>query len=124
MTSPISITKKLEAHLTLLMDKYPDVTAIVAFSTDGLSVISLTQPGQDKEKISAFSAMLLKDAMKTTDSFEFGGLERILLVSEKGFVTVMNASEDIKIAMLCTGRSTFMKALNDVVKISESLGNR
>ena len=117
----ISVSKKLEAHLTLLMDKHPGVSALIAFSPDGLSITSLIQPGQDKEKISALSAMLLKDAMRATESFEFGKFKRILLISEKGYITVLNATEEIKIAMLCSERGLFMKAFNDLIKIADSM---
>ena len=121
MASTISVTKQLEAHLTLVMANNPEVLAIIAFSPDGLVISSFIQPGQDKEQISALSAMLLKDAMKATDSFDFGEFKRILLVSEKGYITVLNVTEEIKIAMLCPERNAFMKAFKDLAKIAGSL---
>ena len=122
MTSTtISLSKKLEAHLTLIMARHPEVLALIAFSPDGLVITSEIQPGQDKEQISALSAMLLKDAMRATDTFEFGKFKRILLVSEKGYITVLNATDEIKIAMLCSERGVFMKAFNELVKIARTL---
>jgi len=119
--SSISVSKQLEAHLTLLMAKQPSILAIIAFSPDGLVISSIIQPGHDKEKISALSAMLLKDATRATSSFDFGEFKRILLVSEKGYLTVLNATEEIKIAMLCSDRTAFMKAFNELLKIAGSL---
>lgn len=121
MTSSISVSKQLEAHLTILMAKHPDILALIAFSPDGLVISSLIQPGQDKEQISALSAMLLKDAMRATSSFNFGEFKRILLVSEKGYITVLNVTEEIKIAMLCSERGVFMKAFKDLAKIAGTL---
>jgi len=98
------------------MAKQPAILAIIAFSPDGLVISSIIQPGHDKEKISALSAMLLKDARRATSSFDFGEFKRILLVSEKGYLTVLNATEEIKIAMLCSDRTAFMKAFNELLK--------
>ncbi len=120
MTS-VSVSKQLEAHLTLLMAKQPAILAIIAFSPDGLVISSIIQPGQDKEQISALSAMLLKNAMRATSSFNFGEFKRILLVSEKGYLTVLNATEDIKIAMLSSQKKAFAEAFKDLVKIAGSL---
>jgi|GEM_PF-7023167 predicted regulator of Ras-like GTPase activity (Roadblock/LC7/MglB family) len=103
------------------MAKHPNVSALIAFSPDGLVISSQIQSGQDKEQISALSAMLLKDAMKATNSFNFGEFKRILLVSEKGYLTVLNVTEEIKVAMLCSERSVFMKAFKDLAKIAETL---
>lgn len=121
MSTSISVSKQLEAHLTLLMANHPNILAIIAFSPDGLAISSMIQPGQDKEQISALSAMLLKDAMRATDSFEFGEFKRILLVSEKGYITVLNATEEIKIAMLCSERDVFIKAFKDLSRIAGAL---
>ncbi len=121
MIRKISITQKLEAHLTLLMDNHPDILALIAFSPDGLVITSLIKPNQDKEKISALSAMLLKDAIKAANSFEFGTFKRILLVSEKGYLTVLNVTNEIKIAMLCKQQGPFIHAFKDLMRFTKSL---
>ncbi len=121
MTSIISLTKRLEAHLTLLMAKHPKILALIAFSPDGLVISSHSQPGQDKEQISAFSAMLLKDALKVTNSFHFGEFKRILLISEKGYLAVLNVTEEIKVAMLSSEQSIFIEAFKDLSKITGTL---
>jgi predicted regulator of Ras-like GTPase activity (Roadblock/LC7/MglB family) len=119
----ISISKELNAHLTLLMAHHPGIQALIAFSTDGLVITSLIKEGQEKEQISALSALLLNDAVKATTTFNFGKFQRILLVSEKGYLTILNATNEIKIAMLASQRDVFTNALKDLVKMKESFAN-
>ncbi len=119
----ISLSKELEARLTLVMAKYPAILALIAFSPDGLVIASLVKEDREKEQISALSAMLLKDAQRATTTFGFGRFKRILLVSEKGYLTVINVTEEISIAMLSNERDAFSKAFLDIVKIPEMLKN-
>ncbi len=118
--SPYSVSKVLESHLTLVMSRHPEIQALIAFSPDGLVIASHIREAQEKEQISALSAMLLKDATRATHSFGFGEFKRILLVSEKGYLTVLNVTDEIKIAMLASNQKAFISAFKDLKKVADT----
>ncbi len=85
---------RLDALLTELMRRTPELEAAAVVTADGLPMSSALPPGMDEDRVAAMSAALLSLGERAAEGLGRGGLSQVHIQGESGGVWLLAAGDD------------------------------
>ncbi len=85
---------RLDALLTELMRRTPELEAAAVVTADGLPMSSALPAGMDEDRVAAMSAALLSLGERAAEGLGRGGLSQVHIQGESGGVWLLAAGED------------------------------
>jgi len=85
---------RLDALLTELMRRVPELEAAAVVTTDGLPMASALPRGMDEDRVAAMSAALLSLGERAAEGLGRGGLSQVHIQGESGGVWLLAVGDD------------------------------
>jgi uncharacterized protein len=85
---------RLDALLTELMRRTPELEAAAVVTADGLPMSSALPAGMDEDRVAAMSAALLSLGERAAEGLGRGGLSQVHIQGESGGVWLLAAGDD------------------------------
>jgi predicted regulator of Ras-like GTPase activity (Roadblock/LC7/MglB family) len=85
---------RLDALLTELMRRTPELEAAAVVTVDGLPMSSALPAGMDEDRVAAMSAALLSLGERAAEGLGRGGLSQVHIQGESGGVWLLAAGDD------------------------------
>jgi uncharacterized protein len=85
---------RLDALLTELMRRTPELEAAAVVTIDGLPMASALPPEMDEDRVAAMSAALLSLGERAAEGLGRGGLSQVHIQGESGGVWLLAAGDD------------------------------
>lgn len=114
-------TEVFQKTLQELNGATADIEASALISSDGLMIASALPHGMDEDRIGAMSAALLSLGDRATRELVRGGLERVLLQGERGYVIMSAAGTEAVLTVLARPNAKLGLIFLDIKRAAESL---
>jgi hypothetical protein len=111
----------LQQALEDLNGSTADIEASALISTDGLMIASALPNGMDEDRIGAMSAALLSLGERTAKELARGGLERVLVHGERGYVIMSAAGPEAVLTVLAKANAKLGLIFLDIKRTAEKL---
>ena len=104
-SSYVSHGARLDALLTELMRRTPELEAAAVVTIDGLPMASALPAGMDEDRVAAMSAALLSLGERAAEGLGRGGLSQVHIQGETGGVWLLAAGDDaVLVGVSAAGR--------------------
>ncbi len=111
----------LQQSLEDLNGSTADIEASALISTDGLMIASALPHGMDEDRIGAMSAALLSLGDRAARELSRGGLERVLIQGERGYVIMSSAGPEAVLTVLAKPNAKLGLIFLDIKRAAETL---
>ena len=111
----------LQQSLEDLNGSTADIEASALISTDGLMIASALPHGMDEDRIGAMSAALLSLGDWAARELSRGGLERVLIQGERGYVIMSSAGPEAVLTVLAKPNAKLGLIFLDIKRAAETL---
>lgn len=115
-------TDMLQQILQQLNGATADIEASALISTDGLMMASALPQGMDEDRVGAMSAALLSLGDRAARELVRGGLQRVLLQGERGYVIMSACGSEAVLTVLAKQNAKLGLIFLDMKRAAESLG--
>ncbi|MCK5719263.1 MAG: roadblock/LC7 domain-containing protein [Thiomargarita sp.] len=113
--------EKLKTILAELNATSPDIEASAIISSDGLVVASVLSNNMDESRVGAMAAAMLSLGERTSQEFERGNLEQVLVKGDNGYILIKYAGENSLLAVITTRSAKLDLIFLDAERISEDI---
>lgn len=114
-------TEMFQQALGELNGSTADIEASALISTDGLMIASALPHGMDEDRIGAMSAALLALGDRTARELARGGLSRVLIQGERGYVIMSSAGPEAVLTVLAKPNAKLGLIFLDIKRAAETL---
>ena len=114
-------TEMFQRALDELNGSTADIEASALISTDGLMIASALPAGMDEDRIGAMSAALLSLGDRAARELARGGLERVLIQGQKGYVIMSSAGGEAVLTVLAKPNAKLGLIFLDIRRAAETL---
>ena len=114
-------TEQCQQMLTDLNGSTADIEASALISVDGLMIASAMPQGMDEDRVGAMSAALLSLGERTARELARGGLERVLVQGEGGYVIMTAAGEEAVLTVLAKPNAKLGLIFLDIKRAAQAL---
>lgn len=98
-----------------------DIEASALISTDGLMIASALPHGMDEDRIGAMSAALLSLGDRAARELARGGLERVLIQGQHGYVIMSAAGKEAVLTVMARPNAKLGLIFLDIRRAAETL---
>ena len=114
-------TDTIQQTLEDLNGSSAEVEASALISTDGLMIASALPHGMDEDRIGAMSAALQSLGERTARELARGGLERVLIQGEQGYVIMSSAGSEAVLTVLANSNAKLGLVFLDMKRAAQTL---
>jgi predicted regulator of Ras-like GTPase activity (Roadblock/LC7/MglB family) len=114
-------TEMFQQVLDELNSSSTDIEASALISTDGLMIASALPQGADEDRIGAMSAAMLSLGERAARELSRGGLERVLLQGERGYVIMSASGAEAVLTVLAKANAKLGLVFLDIKRAAEAL---
>lgn len=114
-------TDMFQQSLEDLNGSTADIEASALISTDGLMIASALPQNMDEDRIGAMSAALLSLGDRAARELGRGGLERVLIQGERGYVIMSSAGPEAVLTVLAKPNAKLGLIFLDIKRAAETL---
>ena len=114
-------TDTIQQTLEDLNGSSAEVEASALISTDGLMIASALPHGMDEDRIVAMSAALQSLGERTARELARGGLERVLIQGEQGYVIMSSAGSEAVLTVLAKSNAKLGLVFLDMKRAAQTL---
>ena len=114
-------TEMFQQVLDELNSSSTDIEASALISTDGLMIASALPQGADEDRIGAMSAAMLSLGERAARELSRGGLERVLLQGERGYVIMSASGTEAVLTVLAKANAKLGLVFLDIKRAAEVL---
>ena len=114
-------TDSFQQILEDLNSSSADVEASALISNDGLMIASALPTGVDEDRVGAMSAALLSLGDRAGRELARGGIDRIMIQGEKGYVIMTSSGDEAVLTIMAKPNATPGLLFLDIKRASEAL---
>lgn len=114
-------TEMFQQILEDLNSSSTDVEACALISTDGLMIASALPIGIDEDRVGAMSAALLSLGERAGRELARGGIDRVLIQGEKGYVIMSSVGSEAVLTVLAKPNAKLGLIFLDIKRAAEAL---
>lgn len=120
-----TLSDQLNVVLSTFERNVPHVEATAVVSTDGLVIASRLPDNVEEDRIGAMGAAILSISARSGEELDRGGMERVLIEGDTGYILIRSIGEDAILVALVEKEvrlgMLFYECKNCIEKLQEIL---
>jgi predicted regulator of Ras-like GTPase activity (Roadblock/LC7/MglB family) len=118
-----TFAERIEDILKNLRTVTPDVEGAVLVDKDGLPIASVLASGVDDSHVAAMAAAILGIGGRVVQELQKGGLNRVLIQGEEGYILFVGAGKETVLTVLTTERAKLGMIFLDANRAAKQIAN-